>query len=41
MSCGREDTNGEYLLGDLFVTPGGRVAAAHYYPSLEERLGGD
>jgi quercetin dioxygenase-like cupin family protein len=34
---GSEDTNGEYLLGDLFVAPGGRLAAAHYHPSLEER----
>jgi quercetin dioxygenase-like cupin family protein len=34
---GSEDTNGEYLLGDLFITPGGRLAAAHYHPSLEER----
>jgi quercetin dioxygenase-like cupin family protein len=35
---GSEDTNGEHLVGDLFVAPGGRVALPHYHPSLEERF---
>lgn len=35
---GSEDTNGEHLVGDLFVAPGGRVALPHHHPSLEERF---
>jgi mannose-6-phosphate isomerase-like protein (cupin superfamily) len=33
---GSDDTNGEYLLADLFVRPGGRVALPHVHPALTE-----
>jgi mannose-6-phosphate isomerase-like protein (cupin superfamily) len=33
---GSEDTNGEYVLTDLFVRPGGRVALPHLHPALTE-----
>jgi quercetin dioxygenase-like cupin family protein len=32
------DTNGELLQGDLFVQPGGFVAAEHVHPHQEERF---
>ena len=33
---GSEDTGGEYLLADLFVGRGGRVALPHLHPQLTE-----
>jgi mannose-6-phosphate isomerase-like protein (cupin superfamily) len=33
---GSEDTGGEYLLADLYVSPGGRVALPHLHPALTE-----
>jgi mannose-6-phosphate isomerase-like protein (cupin superfamily) len=33
---GSEDTNGEFVLTDLFVRPGGRVALPHLHPALTE-----
>jgi quercetin dioxygenase-like cupin family protein len=33
---GSEETHGERIAVDLFVSPGGRVAAAHLHPNIEE-----
>jgi quercetin dioxygenase-like cupin family protein len=33
-----QETGGELLQGDLFVEPGGFVAAAHIHPNQEERF---
>jgi quercetin dioxygenase-like cupin family protein len=35
---GTDQTAGERLVVDLFVRPGGRVAAEHYHPNLRERF---
>ncbi len=35
---GTEETNGELIVADLFVRPGGAVIGEHYHPSLEERF---
>jgi quercetin dioxygenase-like cupin family protein len=35
---GTDQTAGERLVVDLFVSPGGRVAAEHYHPAMRERF---
>jgi quercetin dioxygenase-like cupin family protein len=35
---GTDQTSGERLVVDLFVSPGGRVAAEHYHPHLREQF---
>jgi quercetin dioxygenase-like cupin family protein len=35
---GTDETAGERLVVDLFVSPGGRVAAEHYHPQIRERF---
>jgi quercetin dioxygenase-like cupin family protein len=35
---GTDETAGECLIVDLFVRPGGRVAAEHYHPNIHERF---
>jgi quercetin dioxygenase-like cupin family protein len=35
---GTEETNGELIITDLFVSPGGAVVGEHIHPALEERF---
>ena len=35
---GTEETNGELLVVDLYVRPGGAVVGEHYHPAIEERF---
>jgi quercetin dioxygenase-like cupin family protein len=35
---GTAETSGQRLVVDLFVRPGGRVAAEHYHPNMRERF---
>jgi quercetin dioxygenase-like cupin family protein len=35
---GTEETHGELLVADLYITPGGRVAAEHVHPNIDERF---
>jgi quercetin dioxygenase-like cupin family protein len=35
---GTAETNGQLLVADLFVRPGGAVVGEHYHPAIEERF---
>jgi quercetin dioxygenase-like cupin family protein len=35
---GSEDSNGEHLVVDLYIRPGGRVVGAHRHPGIEEKF---
>lgn len=35
---GTEETNGELMVADLRVRPGGAVLGAHYHPTIDERF---
>lgn len=35
---GTDETNGELIITDLFVSPGGAVVGEHIHPALEERF---
>jgi quercetin dioxygenase-like cupin family protein len=35
---GNDETNGERILWDLYLEPGGAVVGEHYHPSIEERF---
>jgi hypothetical protein len=35
---GTEESDGELLLADLYIAPGGAVMGEHYHPAIEERL---
>jgi hypothetical protein len=35
---GTEETDGELLIADLYIAPGGAVMGEHYHPGMEERF---